>query len=83
MWLPLGLPTVAQAVPELRCHFEVNAERFEHRFKPVSEPYTVQSINLADRFRFKAVVLGNDTRCLLYTSPSPRDYAASRMPSSA
>ena len=23
------------------------------------------------------------TRCLLYTSPSPRDYAASRMPSSA
>ena len=27
-----------------------------------------------------AVLLG---RCLLYTSPSPRDYAASRMPSSA
>ena len=25
----------------------------------------------------------NDTTCLLYTSPSPRDYAASRMPSSA
>ena len=24
-----------------------------------------------------------DTFCLLYTSPSPRDYAASRMPSSA
>ena len=23
------------------------------------------------------------TTCLLYTSPSPRDYAASRMPSSA
>ena len=23
------------------------------------------------------------TYCLLYTSPSPRDYAASRMPSSA
>ena len=27
----------------------------------------------------KVLVLG----CLLYTSPSPRDYAASRMPSSA
>ncbi|GAB5803098.1 hypothetical protein JMUB7516_27430 [Staphylococcus aureus] len=29
---------------------------------------------------------GNDDSkkdCLLYTSPSPRDYAASRMPSSA
>ena len=25
----------------------------------------------------------NDRTCLLYTSPSPRDYAASRMPSSA
>ena len=24
-----------------------------------------------------------DPHCLLYTSPSPRDYAASRMPSSA
>ena len=24
-----------------------------------------------------------DRLCLLYTSPSPRDYAASRMPSSA
>ena len=27
--------------------------------------------------------LGQDKYCLLYTSPSPRDYAASRMPSSA
>ena len=25
----------------------------------------------------------NEVPCLLYTSPSPRDYAASRMPSSA
>ena len=27
--------------------------------------------------------LGQGRICLLYTSPSPRDYAASRMPSSA
>ena len=26
---------------------------------------------------------GNKKTCLLYTSPSPRDYAAARMPSSA
>ena len=26
---------------------------------------------------------GSGKSCLLYTSPSPRDYAASRMPSSA
>ena len=30
-----------------------------------------------------AVNPGQITLCLLYTSPSPRDYAASRMPSSA
>ena len=29
------------------------------------------------------MVVGKDKNCLLYTSPSPRDYAASRMPSSA
>ena len=28
-------------------------------------------------------VIGHRKGCLLYTSPSPRDYAASRMPSSA
>ena len=27
--------------------------------------------------------LHNETRCLLYTSPSPRDLSTSRMPSSA
>ena len=29
------------------------------------------------------VAMGVINACLLYTSPSPRDYAASRMPSSA
>jgi len=63
LWmLAVFFPAMVNAAPELRCHFEVNAERFEHSFTPVSEPYTVQSVNLADRFRFKAVVLGNDTR---------------------
>ena len=37
--------------------------------------------------RQAAIALGKETSpsstCLLYTSPSPRDYAASRMPSSA
>ena len=50
------------ASPVLRCHFEVNAERFEHSFVPVAEPYGVTSVNLSDRFRFKAVVLGDNTR---------------------
>ena len=29
------------------------------------------------------IIFGGASICLLYTSPSPRDYAASRMPSSA
>ena len=29
------------------------------------------------------LMMGLTDACLLYTSPSPRDYAASRMPSSA
>ena len=29
------------------------------------------------------VIIGNPKACLLYTSPSPRDYGESRMPSSA
>ena len=61
MWV-VWFPLLAHAVPELRCHFEVNAERFEHSFTPAADPYTVGSVNLADRFRFKAVVVGNDTR---------------------
>ena len=33
-------------------------------------------------YKNNCIVIRNKT-CLLYTSPSPRDYAASRMPSSA
>lgn len=60
--LAVFFPVMAQASPQLRCHFEVNAEHFEYSFNPVADPYTVTSVNLADRFRFKAVVLGNDSR---------------------
>ena len=37
----------------------------------------------ASPFTIAADQLVKDFACLLYTSPSPRDYAASRMPSSA
>ena len=41
--------------------------------------------NTVDRKDPDAVweTLAHEATCLLYTSPSPRDYAASRMPSSA
>jgi hypothetical protein len=56
---------VAQAAPVLRCHFEVNAELSTHEFTPVSDPYPVRSIDLSERFRFKAVVLGDAQRVSL------------------
>ena len=36
----------------------------------------------SNTYRFLIISEGSES-CLLYTSPSPRDYAASRMPSSA
>ena len=56
------VPMAAQAVPLLKCHFEVNASRSEHSFSPTHDPYAVRSVDLENRFRFKAVVLGNDTQ---------------------
>ena len=40
----------------------------------------IDTFSTSDYFKDCRVVL---FVCLLYTSPSPRDYAASRMPSSA
>ena len=40
----------------------------------------VEFVEIEEDTKFVKVRLGG---CLLYTSPSPRDYAASRMPSSA
>ena len=39
--------------------------------------------NLSEIDHAYAVALDRDSICLLYTSPSPRDTTASRMPSSA
>ena len=41
------------------------------------------SILIAHTIKGKGISYMEDNPCLLYTSPSPRDYAASRMPSSA
>ena len=40
-------------------------------------------VTLGFPFLLLCLALGLINICLLYTSPSPRDYAASRMPSSA
>ena len=41
---------------------------------------TIKAFDIAQSLR---IAINNGDTCLLYTSPSPRDYAASRMPSSA
>ena len=55
-----SMSTQVFASPLLKCHFEVNAERLEKTFTPTTDPYAVSSVNLEDRFRFKAVVLMAD-----------------------
>ena len=63
----------------MRDYFARNVDRRDLYFEAMA----------ADRSREKEIldyldeILDSVDSCLLYTSPSPRDYAASRMPSSA
>jgi len=52
-----GVTTPAEAA-DLHCVIEVNGEVHQHVFSPTRDPYTVRSIDIGERFRFKAVVLG-------------------------
>jgi hypothetical protein len=36
----------------------VNGEVHRHVFRPTTNPYTAQSVDIGERFRFKAVLLG-------------------------
>ena len=53
----------------------INTHRIDHIYDRIKLHYG----DLTDATNIIAVI----KNCLLYTSPSPRDYAASRMPSSA
>ena len=71
-----GLPSNARAAPLLRC--EVSYAGVVHPVvaRPVSDPYPVESVAIGERFAFKAVMVGTDTkleRIVLYVyagSPS-------------
>ena len=54
-------------------------EEVSKSLKPISTWANNQNDCVERTFRIK----GQDTSCLLYTSPSPRDATLSRMPSSA
>ena len=49
--------TQVWASPQLQCAFELNGHSETHVFKPVTDPYLAESIDIGGRFRFKAVVL--------------------------
>ena len=50
---------------------------------PLSELAKIGKLDLLQAIFGRVIISQQVYDCLLYTSPSPRDYAASRMPSSA
>ena len=68
---------------DLNTKLEVKAPCAE-KLRHLCKIYGVQYVSSRhdDLHNFKDLVRESEC-CLLYTSPSPRDYAASRMPSSA
>lgn len=54
------VPTMAQAAPRLRCQLEQGGTTQVHEFTPVADPYGVAAIDINGRFRFKAVMIGDE-----------------------
>lgn len=52
--------SAAPAAPRLHCHIEQNGVSETFTFVPVANPYRVVPIDIGERFRFKAVVIGDE-----------------------
>ena len=50
----------ATAATVLRCQVRYASDTINIEARPVADPYTVAAQNIGERFRFKAVVVGND-----------------------
>ncbi|MBK8017620.1 MAG: hypothetical protein IPK20_13500 [Betaproteobacteria bacterium] len=50
----------AQADPRLDCTIEQGGETQQIRTAPVADPYTVAPVDIRGRFRFKAVMIGDE-----------------------
>jgi len=59
MWLAV-LPCAAQASAQLQCTFDVNSETHHTVHGLATDPYTVAAVPIGTRFRFKAIVLGDE-----------------------
>jgi hypothetical protein len=56
------LSTELRAAPLLRCQIEQGGTSRVVDSMPVADPYSVKAIDINDRFRFKAVVIGDALR---------------------
>lgn len=57
----LGFSSVfAAAAPRLSCEILQGGSTLKLQFEPVSDPYVVKAIDINERFRFKAVMVGNE-----------------------
>ena len=57
IWLP---STVFAAASSLRCEIHQDGETYTVDFLPSADPYTVEAKNINGKFRFKAIIVGND-----------------------
>jgi hypothetical protein len=65
----------ASAVPLLRCKIDQGGTTQVLEFAPESSPYTAKAIDINGRFRFKAVVMGDERQIeyiKLYTYDFPK-----------
>lgn len=58
----LAASAEATAAPRLFCHIDQADTSQDLQFGVVSDPYTVPSIAIGERFRFKAVMVGDGAR---------------------
>ena len=80
-----NFPTIYQSPSSINNYLEENTSRIEEKILSYFKQYELDkdfAIYANGGFGRKELYPSSDI-CLLYTSPSPRDYAASRMPSTA
>ena len=88
MWVKKTLAGAATLLVSLRLaikeyRVEIYFLTFQDFYPTVDDIGAVMSVKIATDERLFVEVLNGTGTCLLYTSPSPRDSCASRMPSSA
>ena len=62
LFASLLVSTATVAAPLLRCQVAYAGTTHTIEASPVADPYPVASVDIGGRFRFKAVMVGNDAR---------------------